>query len=65
MFLEVEEIREIIKQINDGVEAAQREGIICGYPESFTVTKMIDANTITATYPIQNEKEFPNISDKA
>ena len=57
MFFEPEEMKEIIKEIIDGVEAAQRAGVACGYPESFTITKMIGANTITTTYPIFIEKK--------
>ena len=56
MFMEPEEINEIRKQIIEGVEAAQRGGVVCDYPDSFTVTKMVDANHVTATFPIWNGK---------
>jgi len=56
MFLTPEEINEIRRQIVEGVEAAQRGGIVCDYPDSFTVTKQVGPNPVSVTYPIWTKK---------
>ena len=61
MFLTSEEIDEIRRQIIEGVEAARRDGVVCDYPDSFTVIKTDDGNQVSATFPIwtiANPKSF-------
>lgn len=54
IFLSPEQTNEIREEIIEGVKAAKRAGVVCGYPDSFTVTKMIDDYPITVTFPIWN-----------
>ncbi len=52
--LDAKEIDEIRKSIIDGVDAAKRGGIVCGYPETITVERLFNNKKITVTYPIWN-----------
>ena len=56
MFLEPAEINEIRKQIIDGVDTAKKGGVVCDYPDSFTVTRMVGANQVTVTFPIWTDE---------
>ena len=50
--LKPEEIKAIRDNIIEGVNAARKAGIECGYPSDFTVTTRVEGRDITITLPI-------------
>jgi len=54
--LDAKEIHDIRKSIIDGVHAAKKGGVVCGYPDSFTVESIHNGKPIKATYPIWTDE---------
>jgi hypothetical protein len=58
--LDQKEIYDIRKKIIDGVHAAKKGGIVCDYPNDFTVESIHNGKKVSVTYPIWNE-EYPKL----
>jgi len=54
MFLNPKEFDVIRKEIIDSVREATKDGVVCDYPESFTVTRKVGVDHVTVTFPIWN-----------
>lgn len=54
MLFTPEEITNIRNQVQQSVNEAILAGVPCMYPESFTLSKVVDGFTVTVTFPFDH-----------